>query len=536
MTTMRWFIGALLALLAPSIFAHAVLLGSSPSAEQVLDTAPEEVVLNFNENVGPIFFKVLDASGAEVGSPGDIRVDGNDVYLPLGEVLDNGTYIVSYRVISADTHPVGASLLFAIGEPIAAASNVADTGGATSGWRLPVALNRWLLYAAGTLAAGSGLLLVLLNLSGGSLSVARKQGRLAALLSVVTLLIAPGVGGAEMLAAGAGGLFSSTTWAMGLGSTLGPSALIGIPGALLLWFALGKEQPAAGILLLGVALLVGSYLVTGHAATAAPAWVMAFVVGLHLLAVSFWFAALWPLRQGISELQPIAAAELLEAFSSRGVWAVGILGVSGLAITWVQMQGLAAFLTTDYGNRLLIKLALVVVVIGLALLNKLRLTAKVRAAAEGGVQSLQKSIKGEYVLIVLIIGFAMSLTLPSPPRALAAVTGVQGGASGGFTTEATKGDVTAKVEVTPARPGENMIMIRFQDAQGNPVALQEARIFLSLPAASLDGIEKVGEVMSPGMYHFMSGEMIIPGEWAVRIDAYVDDFDKRILRTNLTIQ
>ena len=532
----RLLIGGLLVLFAPSVFAHAVLLGSSPGAEQVLDAAPEEVVLNFNENVGPIFFRVLDSTGAEVGSPGEIRVDGNDVYLPLGDTLDNGTYIVSYRVISADTHPVGASFLFAVGEPIAAGNTVADAGGATSGWQLPVALNRWLLYAAGTLAAGSGLLLVLLNLSGGALSVARRQGRVAALLSVAALLIAPGIGGAEMLAAGAGGLFSLGTWAMGLGSTLGPSALLGIPGALLLWFGLGKAQPSSGILLLGTALLIGSFLVTGHAATASPAWVMAFVVGCHLLAVSFWFAALWPLRQGVTELQPVAAAELLENFSTRGVWAVGILGISGLAISWVQMQGLAAFLTTDYGNRLLIKLGLVVVIIGLALLNKLRLTAKVRAAEEGGVQALRQSIKGEYVLIVLILGVAMSLTLPSPPRALAAVGGAQAGAADGFTTEVTKGDVTAKVDVTPARPGENMIMIRFQDAEGNPISLAEARIFLSLPAASLDGIEKIGEAMSPGMYHFMSGEMIIPGEWALRIDAYIDDFDKRILQTSLTIR
>jgi len=263
---------------------------------------------------------------------------------------------------------------------------------------------------------------------------------------------------------------------------------------------------------------------------------MAFVVGCHLLAVSFWFAALWPLRQGVSELEPVAAAELLEAFSSRGVWAVGMLGISGIVISWVQMQGLTPFLTTDYGNRLLIKLVLVAFVIGLALMNKLRLTAKVRAAADDGVKSLRQSIKGEYVIIVLVIGLAMSLTLPSPPRALVASAGDQTSMAGGFSTEVTKDDVTATVDVTPARPGENMIMINIEDAQGNPLALQELRIFLSLPAASLDGIEKVGEAMSPGMYHFTSGEMIIPGEWVVRIDAYVDDFDKRILRTNITIQ
>jgi copper transport protein len=533
MTVVRILTGLMAALIAPSVFAHAVLLDSNPSADQVMDSAPNEIVLSFNENVGPIFFRVLDSTGTEVSAVGEIRVDGNDVYLPLTEPLANGTYIITYRVISADTHPVGASFLFAIGEPISAGTTVADSGGAASGWRLPVALNRWLLYATGTLAAGSGLLLALMSLTGGALTLARRQGRLAAVLSIVALLLAPGLGGAEMVAAGIGGLFSSASWGMGLGSTLGPSAIIGIPGALVLWFALGKEQPPGGLLLLGAALLIGSYLVTGHAATAPPAWIMALVVGCHLSAVAFWFAALLPLRRAVGELQPAEAAALLESFSSRGVWAVGVLGISGIAISWVQMQSLGAFTTTDYGQRLLIKLGIVGVVIGLALLNKLRLTAKVRNATDNG--ALAKTIRAEYFLILVIMGIAVSLTLPSPPRALAAGGATQT-ASGGFTTEATNGDVTAKVEVTPARPGENMIMLSFQDPQGNPIAMEKVRIFLALPAASLDGIEKEGEAMAPGMYHFMAGEMILPGEWEIRIDAYVDDFDKRIIRTKVPIK
>ena len=372
-----------------------------------------------------------------------------------------------------------------------------------------------------------------MSLTGGALGLARRQGRIASILSIVSLLLAPGLGGAEMVAAGVGGLFSGASWGMGLGSTLGPSAVIGIPGALLLWFAFGKEQPSGGLLLLGAALLIGSYLVTGHAATAPPAWIMALVVGCHLLAVAFWFAALMPLRHAVGELAPDAAANLLESFSSRGVWAVGLLGLSGIAISWVQMESLGAFTTTDYGQRLLIKLLVVLVVIGLALLNKFRLTKKVRNATDSG--ALAKSIRGEYLLIVVIMALAVSLTLPSPPRALVA-GGTQAMAGDGFTAAASNGNVTAKIEVTPARPGENMIMLSFQDPQGEPMPMSEVRIFLALPAASLDGIEKEGEAMAPGSYHFMAGEMILPGDWELRIDAYVDDFDKRIIRTTIPIK
>jgi hypothetical protein len=40
----------------------------------------------------------------------------------------------------------------------------------------------------------------------------------------------------------------------------------------------------------------------------------------------------------------------------------------------------------------------------------------------------------------------------------------------------------------------------------------------------------------PGMYHFMFDQLIIPGEWDARIDAFVDDFDKQIFRTTVPIK
>ncbi len=50
-------------------WSHAVLLSSTPAAEASLDVSPKEIIFNFNENVGPIFIKVLDRTGKEVGNP-----------------------------------------------------------------------------------------------------------------------------------------------------------------------------------------------------------------------------------------------------------------------------------------------------------------------------------------------------------------------------------------------------------------------------------------------------------------------------------
>ena len=60
-------------------WSHAVLLGSTPAADSSLDVSPKELVFNFNENVGPIFIKILDRTGKEVGELSEWRVDGNNV-------------------------------------------------------------------------------------------------------------------------------------------------------------------------------------------------------------------------------------------------------------------------------------------------------------------------------------------------------------------------------------------------------------------------------------------------------------------------
>lgn len=79
-----------------------------------------------------------------------------------------------------------------------------------------------------------------------------------------------------------------------------------------------------------------------------------------------------------------------------------------------------------------------------------------------------------------------------------------------------------------------MLMMTFRDDNGQAIEMQRVRVFLSLPAASLDGIEKEAEPMG-GMFHLMVNETIIPGEWEIRIDAYIDDFEKRILRLSVPI-
>ncbi len=110
---------ASVALAAPSAQAHAELEGTSPARGAVLKTQPAAVVFRFGESVEGNFgaVRVFDAQGR--------RVDDNKVFHPGGrgpEVavglqphLTDGTYTATYRVISADSHPVSGGVVFTIG-------------------------------------------------------------------------------------------------------------------------------------------------------------------------------------------------------------------------------------------------------------------------------------------------------------------------------------------------------------------------------------------------------------------------------------
>lgn len=548
MRVARYVVTLVLALVAgalPSLAsAHAVLMDSAPKSREQLDAAPKEVSVTFNESVGPVFFRVLDQSGREVGAPGEIRLEGPKMVMPLGEPLPNGTYVMTYRVISADTHPVGATIVFSVGEPIADAGALsAAQAQASSPWTWVVAANRWILYAAMLVAAGSALFLVLFSVPPAVVNPTVALARAATLAGAVAYVVAIGAGGAEMQLAGAGALFEATTWSRGLASTLLPSAVLGVPAMLLLWWALGRsrEAPSSIALTAGAGAAIASFLVTGHAATAAPVWLMATMVGLHLLATAFWMGALFPLQRAAGALGAVEAGALMNRFSRFGVVAVAATMLSGMVISWVQLDGPANLLGNDYGESLLRKLVIVAIVIGVALYNKFRLTPALERGEAGSTARIRRSIRVEYALYVVVVGAAMSLTLPTPPRATAAQ-----GAAGGAMAMATEGfkatvqsaeGYSVEIDLSPARPGENMLMATVRDPAGAVLTGMAAlEVVIALEAAGISDVRIKAEDVGNGMWHAMIQEMLIPGDWTLSVEAYVTDFDKISFTTPVTLR
>ena len=79
---------------------------------------PSMLTLVFNEPVSPLVFRLVRPSG-DTTELKDVVADNATVTIRLPERLMPGTHLLSWRVISADSHPVGGALTFSIGRPSA---------------------------------------------------------------------------------------------------------------------------------------------------------------------------------------------------------------------------------------------------------------------------------------------------------------------------------------------------------------------------------------------------------------------------------
>ena len=97
--------------------AHARLEKSSPKDGSTLTATPPEVMLQFNEPIKDGLNQVTVKSGSTDATQGKPEVDGNTVYQPLKSSLAAGDYTVTYKVVSADGHPVSGTLTFTYTPP-----------------------------------------------------------------------------------------------------------------------------------------------------------------------------------------------------------------------------------------------------------------------------------------------------------------------------------------------------------------------------------------------------------------------------------
>ena len=200
---------------APTLaLAHAQLISAQPADGSVVASPPVTLTLTFNEPVSPITIKLARPDGG-VTLIEDVKTDGAALSVPAPAGLANGSYALSYRVISEDGHPVGGSVLFAIGSASSGARPVAqDTTPAASRWL--ILGQRTLLYLGLFLGIGG---VFARHWFGRDEAAGTPAMRLLLMAGLAAAVAGIGLQGLDMLAVSPSALLSLAPWRQGLGAT-----------------------------------------------------------------------------------------------------------------------------------------------------------------------------------------------------------------------------------------------------------------------------------------------------------------------------
>ena len=347
--------------------AHAVLLRTAPTAGTILDSAPTEVKLTFNEPVDIRLGRltVVDPKGKSAVR-GKARRSGPDVTIPLRAGLGRGTYVVSYRVVSADGHPVSGGYTFSILVPSAQSSQVTTGGGSADVDPLVRGIQsagRYAAYAGAALLAGPLVFLVLLwprrfELTGPRRLAWTGWGLLFGGTLVALLLQAPySTGGSLTDVSGSDVL---NTLQSGVGKALAFRLGCLIAGTVVVARITRAVEMTLSDKIVACMLAVATLLTwpfAGHA-VASPAPLLSVPSdALHVAAMSIWLGGLvMLLRYLLPRANEAELGAIMPIWSRWAMYAVVALAFTGTIQALLELGSFGALVTTLYGQLVVAKI------------------------------------------------------------------------------------------------------------------------------------------------------------------------------------
>ncbi|WP_331556611.1 copper resistance protein CopC [Actinomycetospora sp.] len=571
-------LGALLALgTAVPASAHAMLERTAPGADSVVAQAPAAVTVGFSEAVTlvPGAVRVYDGALHEVDTGTASHPDGDPTSagVALTPDLAPGTYTVTWRVVSADSHPVAGGFRFSVGHPGPAAPPPPPSDAGDGTVTTALALARFVEYA-GLALLGGAVVLIGLRRAGAEPATLRRARRAVvtgwgALLvgSVLALLLQ----GPDAAGAGLGSTLDPTLLATTLGSPAGLFlaarvvlvALVGLVGRRLVAPVGAAPTPGErGVVTAVLALAAAAtFSASGHAGVDPPV-VLGLAADLtHLVAMSVWIGGLVVLLAALSA-SPTPVAAVLPRFSQGTQVAVALIVATGLYQTWRDVGAVGALVTTAYGRLLTAKVGCVVVLLvlgdrarrlvarrlvvaratttpaparprfalslgptagageapstcspeSLALDARKAPSSEPSSAPPPGLDLPSTSALRRGLLAeaaIAVVVLAVTAVLVGSPRATETYAPT-------FTTTEHAGALALTARVDAAHTGDTAVQLSGTDAAGRAVPVAVVEASLTLPA---QGIGPLPVTAGPGADGGASARLSfpVPGEWALDV-------------------
>jgi copper transport protein len=265
---------------------------------------------------------------------------------------------------------------------------------------------------------------------------------------------------------------------------------------------------------LGALLMILSLGASGHAAVAATLVTPVFVI--HALMGAIWFAALCLLLRTVSTVSSDKLKQALELFSKRIMPLISLLLICALLLSWEQLNSIEALVSSKYGNWLVLKLGLVLLVLLFAAINRWRLTPALLTDNKAN-QILRRSIGAEIILLLAVLGVTSILASTAPP------SGIQGTTK---TLTVTSGlEITLELKITPGSVGSNDVTLKFSRNEVNFLPI-EVSLYWQQFEMAIEPVSRDAIVDENGLFHIEEMTLLVSGTWQLRVEALIDDFTR----------
>lgn len=566
---------------APAASAHAVVVGSDPTDGARLAKAPASVTVRFDENVGLSlgYLRVVDTAGRRVDASAATHPsgDGSAVSVTLKQGLGDGTYLASFRVTSADSHPVAGSIRFVVGNgPLGLSSGPSGTTSVDRAVSVGLAVGHWLSFAGVGVVGGSWLIFSIWPSGQRRRAIRRTIWTgwcLAAVGAIAEFVLqGPYAAGSGLRTALQSSLLDATLH-VNAGQLLSLRlVLLGVLGLVLTALLTDDERrkPSWGpeaAAIVGVGIVV-TYAASGHSQSANPRWLAVVVDALHLTAMSVWLGGLALLlvaalsrRSDVAEVAEVAqvaevaevgavaavagvvdvaevadatdvaefddllepdadAAELaagLPIFSRVALASVATLAVTGTIQAWREVGTVDALSTTWYGRLVIAKVALLGGLILLGYFARRTVLRRDWGLGRGPLQRMRRTIAVEVAVGAVVLAVTGVLIAQPPGKvALAAERSKPQVATVAVTDKA-----TARVEIDPGVHGN----VEVQVSLTGSITPTQVTATAGLPARSLGPI--VLSLQANGPKTYTSNDVVLPsaGDWQITLNVQTSQFD-----------
>jgi copper transport protein len=538
--------------LPAAAWAHAVLVRTSPLPSSVVYRPPPLVLLTYSEAVEPRFavVSVTNAAGHQqiAGPPRRSAADPTTLVVPLHR-LSQGWYLVYWRVISVDGHPVRGAFTFAVGPnpgpaPQFPVPSISETAATPS-----LVTARAIVFLSVMVAIGLFILRI---------ATARPVVRRVSETRLRAVSVAFGIAAAiALIATPVYVVMATAQFALRSVFDLGnvvplvrdsafgrgyldlelTFALFVLAAALALWVdrperpqrSIAELLSNAGALLAGAAALFVPGL-SGHAAQTSPRGLSVALDWVHLVAGSVWLGGLigllvlwWslPVARRVAGLMVC-----VPRFSNTAFVSVLALIGSGVGASIIHLPTFSSLWQTSYGQALLVKIGLLCAALLLAAVNLLRTKPRLAASRDrpelgtGTAALLRRLVSGEVLLVsAAVVAAAVLSSLPPPAKALATAGSAVARVGPGPVAEVVnKSGYRLALHIAPNRAAAPNTFAISITKGGRP--LRHATVIAGFAMLDMEmGTQThVLPERAPGLYELSTPALVMVGHWGLSFE------------------